>query len=72
VAILALGEEVDEPKTHSMLLSRFYMHDLTKITSRKSTTKVITFYFRIPTFAEYKQTENLLETDLVQKIFTKP
>ena len=29
------------------------MHDLIKITSRKSSAKIITFYFRIPQFGEY-------------------
>jgi len=29
------------------------MHDLIKITSRKSSAKIITFYFRIPKFGEY-------------------
>ena len=33
--------------------SRFFMHDLIKITSRKSSAKIITFYFRIPQFGEY-------------------
>lgn len=31
------------------------MHDLIKITSRKSSAKIITFYFRIPQFGEYNQ-----------------
>jgi hypothetical protein len=31
------------------------MHDLIKITSRKSSAKIITFYFRIPRFGEYDQ-----------------
>lgn len=53
VAILAQGQDLDEGQSHGYLLSRFHMHDLTKITSRKSTTKVITFYFRIPTLPEY-------------------
>ena len=46
------------------------MHDLTKITSRKSTTKVITFYFRIPTYAEYLATT--AESEVVAKLFYKP
>jgi len=36
-----------------MVQSRFFMHDLIKITSRKSSAKIITFYFRIPIFKEY-------------------
>ena len=52
------------------LISRFLMHDLTKITSRKSTTKVITFYFRIPTYAEYLATT--AESEVVAKLFYKP
>lgn len=35
--------------------SRFFMHDLIKITSRKSSAKIITFYFRIPRFGDYDQ-----------------
>lgn len=31
------------------------MHDLIKITSRKSSSKIITFYFRIPKFGEYNE-----------------
>ena len=31
------------------------MHDLIKITSRKSSAKIITFYFRIPRFGDYDQ-----------------
>lgn len=52
VSVLALGADV-ETTEFGLLLSRFFMHDLTKITSRKSSNKVITFYFRIPTFMEY-------------------
>lgn len=37
------------------------MHDLVKITSRKTQTKVITFYFRIPTYPEYAQSEEKLQ-----------
>ena len=51
--MIASGQDLEIPKVHSMIVSRFFMHDLTKITSRKSTTKVITFYFRIPKFGEY-------------------
>ena len=38
---------------YAILESRFLMHDLIKITSRKSSSKIITFYFRIPLFTEY-------------------
>lgn len=48
------------------------MHDLIKITSRKSTTKVITFYFRIPTFVEYMHSQEILEQDLCAKLYVKP
>ena len=62
VAIVAHGEDVDDTfGSYGVLLSRFFMHDLTKITSRKSTTRVITFYFRIPTFKEYLENESVLE-----------
>ena len=46
------------------------MHDLIKITSRKSSTKIITFYFRIPFFADYSQ--ELLESSLVEQLDLKP
>ena len=37
------------------------MYDLIKITSRKSTTKIITFYYRIPKKTEYD--EGVLEDE---------
>jgi len=37
------------------------MYDLIKITSRKSTTKIITFYYRIPKKCDYD--ESVLEDD---------
>jgi len=40
-------------QAYSFIQSRFFMHDLIKITSRKSSAKIITFYFRIPQFGEY-------------------
>lgn len=46
------------------------MHDLIKITSRKSSTKIITFYFRIPFFQEYSDIN--LETDVVGMLDKKP
>lgn len=42
-------------QSYSFIQSRFFMHDLIKITSRKSSAKIITFYFRIPQFGEYNQ-----------------
>lgn len=42
-------------QTHRTIQSRFFMHDLIKITSRKSSSKIITFYFRIPKFGEYNE-----------------
>ena len=42
------------------------MYDLIKITSRKSTTKIITFYYRIPKKTEYDEAvledEQMLQT----------
>ena len=54
-----------------MLQSRFFMYDLIKITSRKSTTKIITFYYRIPKRAEY---EKLIVEDesLIKSLNSKP
>jgi hypothetical protein len=46
------------------------MHDLIKITSRKSSTKIITFYFRIPLFSEYNA--SALELNLIQQLDQKP
>ena len=47
------------------------MYDLIKITSRKSTTKIITFYYRIPKKCEYD--ENVLEDDqIIWKLNSKP
>ena len=47
------------------------MYDLIKITSRKSTTKIITFYYRIPKKAEYD--ERILEDkDMILKLNRKP
>lgn len=61
-----------DPTSHSVLLSRFFMHDLIKITSRRSTTKVITFYYRIPKLEEYVQNETILEADITNRLFMKP
>ena len=42
------------------------MQDLIKITSRRSTTKIITFYFRIPKLQEYK-IDTSSEQDLLNR-----
>jgi hypothetical protein len=42
------------------------MQDLIKITSRRTTTKIITFYFRIPKLDEYKSSK-ISEEDLLSK-----
>jgi len=47
------------------------MYDLIKITSRKQTTKVITFYYRIPKFAEY-DSSTLEQADMASKLNQKP
>jgi hypothetical protein len=39
------------------------MYDLIKITSRKSSAKIITFYFRVPLIAEYNA--SVLEQGIV-------
>lgn len=46
------------------------MYDLIKITSRKSSAKIITFYFRVPLIQEYNS--QVLETNLVQQLDLKP
>lgn len=46
------------------------MHDLIKITSRKSSTKIITFYFRIPLNLEYNS--QVLESNLISSLDQKP
>ena len=43
------------------------MYDLIKITSRKQTTKIITFYYRIPKFKDYDQ-KALEPENLTQKL----
>jgi hypothetical protein len=70
--VVALGSQISEQDNHSVLLSRFFMHDLIKITSRRSTTKVITFYYRIPKYEEYTQNEQALEADITNRLFLKP
>lgn len=47
------------------------MYDLIKITSRKSTTKIITFYFRIPKLADYPAGE-LEKPDILSRLNCKP
>ena len=51
----------DGSQPFALLQSRFFMYDLIKITSRKSTTKIITFYYRIPKKTEYD--ESVLEDE---------
>jgi hypothetical protein len=46
------------------------MYDLIKITSRKSSAKIITFYFRVPLIAEYNAT--VLEQGIVQQLDQRP
>ena len=41
------------------------MQDLIKITSRRTKTNIITFYFRIPKYADYKKTAKQAEEDLI-------
>jgi hypothetical protein len=47
------------------------MYDLIKITSRKSTTKIITFYFRIPKLKDYPVQE-LEKADILSTLNNKP
>ena len=49
--------------------SRYTMYDLVKITSRKNSGNMITFYFRIP---EYKEYNKALEGDFLAKVDQKP
>ena len=65
------GESNINPQGYAVLQSRFFMYDLIKITSRKSTTKIITFYYRIPKKAEYDET--VLEDDrMIWNLNRKP
>jgi len=56
---VGVDQPQDENMQYALLQSRFFMYDLIKITSRKLTTKIITFYYRIPKKAEYD--ERILE-----------
>jgi hypothetical protein len=47
----------------ALIESRFLMYDLIKITSRKSSSKIITFYFRVPLHSDYNS--EVLELNLV-------
>ena len=47
------------------------MYDLIKITSRKTTTKIITFYFRIPKLKDYPVGE-LEKPDILDRLNCKP
>lgn len=74
---LAPKSSIKNPKTSSVqfesygvLQSRFFLHDLIKITSRKSTTKIITFYYRIPKLKDYQP--ELLEKHYLEATLTSP
>ena len=56
--------------SYAMIESRFLMHDLIKITSRKSSSKIITFYFRIPTKEDYSSL--ISEENFVESVDSKP
>lgn len=47
------GKNKGSASTVALIESRFLMYDLIKITSRKSSSKIITFYFRVPHHNEY-------------------
>ena len=47
------------------------MFDLIKITSRKSTTKIITFYYRIPKYEDYDP-DQLEKPDFLERLNSKP
>ena len=47
------------------------MYDLIKITSRKSTTKIITFYYRIPKLEEY-DAQILEQRDILSRLNSRP
>lgn len=55
---------------YAILESRFLMYDLIKITSRKSSSKIITFYFRIPLLQDYNF--QVLEQNIIQQLDQKP
>ena len=57
---------INNPNVFAILESRFLMYDLIKITSRKSSTKIITFYFRIPLFQDYPG--QVLEQSLIAQL----
>lgn len=47
------GKNKGNASSVALIESRFLMYDLIKITSRKSSSKIITFYFRVPLHTEY-------------------
>mmetsp|Transcript_24331 Transcript_24331/g.21593 ORF Transcript_24331/g.21593 Transcript_24331/m.21593 type:complete len:131 (-) Transcript_24331:213-605(-) len=49
--------------------SRYTMYDLVKITSRKNSANVITFYFRTPKYRDYNKR---LEGMFLERLNTKP
>jgi hypothetical protein len=55
-----------QPNRLCLIESRFLMFDLIKITSRKSSSKIITFYFRLPLIAEYNS--QVLESNIVSQL----
>lgn len=61
----------NDPSKHQWMYvdSRYTMYDLVKITSRKNSASVITFYFRTPKFEEYNIS---LEDSFLKKINEKP
>ena len=64
------GKNKGNTSTVALIESRFLMYDLIKITSRKSSSKIITFYFRVPLHAEYNSV--FLELNLVQQLDQRP
>lgn len=61
----------NDAKKHNWMYvdSRYTMYDLVKITSRKNSGSVITFYFRTPKFPEYN---TKLENDFLKNLNRKP
>ena len=66
IAVFTTIDLKDSPEAQDMMYidSRYTLYDLVKITSRKNSASMITFYFRIPKFKEYnaKLEENFLES----------
>lgn len=64
------GAGVNPNTPVALIESRFMMYDLIKITSRKSSAKIITFYFRVPLMDEYSAA--VLEKNLFQQLDQRP